>query len=227
MKRESQVRALFRRHRYIVERVKHGKHWKVWASRNGRTRRFVVSVSPSDYRALKNPNADRAGDLAQHLLGASNVKLSSRHEPRWGNHGSFSVIVDGPKAGVWRDHETNEAGDMLALIMRERRCDFANALKFGREFVGNHSVRPSCRSQPPRADREQSPDTTGAARWIWRESVDPHGSSVERYLASRDLPLQMNSQTTCCTITARPSSRRGATLTLKQRRTLYAPPKAR
>lgn len=58
MKRESEVRAFFRRHRYIVERVKHSKHWKVWASRNGRTRRFIVPVSPSDHRAFKNLNAD-------------------------------------------------------------------------------------------------------------------------------------------------------------------------
>ena len=35
----------------------------------------------------------------------------------------------------------------------------------------------------------EPPDATEAARRIWRESVDPRGSPVERYLASRDLPL--------------------------------------
>ena len=67
-----------------------------------------------DIAEIRAVLVDRAGDLAQHLLGASNVKLSSRREPRWGNHGSFSVIVDGPKAGVWRDHETNEAATCSA-----------------------------------------------------------------------------------------------------------------
>ena len=32
-------------------------------------------------------------------------------------------------------------------------------------------------------------NATEAARRIWRESVDPRGSPVERYLALRDLPL--------------------------------------
>ena len=140
-----------------------------------------------DLAPIRNALTERAGDLARYLIGEPTA--ASKRELRWGRHGSFSVVLTGKNAGVWRDHETNDAGDMLALIMRERRCDFANALKFGREFVGNHSVRPSYRSQPRRADQEQPPDATEAARRIWRESVDPRGSPVERYLASRDLPL--------------------------------------
>jgi hypothetical protein len=54
--------------------------------------------------------------------------LPSRREPRWGHHGSFSVIVDGLKPAS-------------GAITRPTRPDFASALKFGREFIGGHFVR--------------------------------------------------------------------------------------
>jgi len=37
------------------------------------------------------------------------------------------VATAGPKAGLWFDHEAGAGGDMLALIMRERRGGFRDA----------------------------------------------------------------------------------------------------
>jgi hypothetical protein len=173
-----------------------------------------------DLAPIRNALTERPGDLARYLVGEPTA--ASKRELRWGRHGSFSVALTSKNAR--RDHETNDAGDMLALIMRERRCDFANALKFGREFVGNHS---SYRSQPRRADQEQPPDATEAARQIWRESIDPHGSPVERYLASRDLPLLDELANDVQRYHGKATFTAWRNPAPKQRRTLYAPPKAR
>ena len=76
--------------------------------------------------------------------------------------------------------------------MREQKCDFGSALKFGREFIGGHFVRPSDEPQRPQLRRVEQAhpvdqDMTEVARRIWRESVDPRGTVVERYLASREI----------------------------------------
>jgi hypothetical protein len=173
-----------------------------------------------DLAPIRNALTERADDLARYLI--REPTAASKRELRWGRHGSFSVALTGKNA--WRDPETNDTGDMLALIMRERRCDFANALKFGREFVGNHSVRPSYRSQPRRASLQTRPKLRGGSGVRASAHTAARSSDISHHAICR---CRMNSQTTCCTIAARPPSRRGATLTPKQRRTLYAPPKAR
>src|SRR6516165_10684144 len=102
-----------------------------------------------DLATIGDALTERAGYLARYLIGEPTA--ASKRELRWG-HYSFSMVLTGKNAGVFGDYETNDAGDLLALISRERRCDFANAFKFEREFVCNHSVRPSYRSRPRRAD---------------------------------------------------------------------------
>lgn len=54
--------------------------------------------------------------IARELLGEPNRALSSKHELRYGNHGSLSVDVD---KGTYYDHEANQGGGVLDLITRE------------------------------------------------------------------------------------------------------------
>ena len=76
--------------------------------------------------------------------------------------------------------------------MRERRCDFANAFKFEREFVGNHHPIDVSRIVPISQQRRgllQEPVFTEA----WRASCDDRGAadgtpaqlSVIKWLGSR------------------------------------------
>jgi hypothetical protein len=95
---------------------------------------------------LRAALADRATDLALHLLGEPNRALSGKAEWRYGSHGSLAITVAGAKAGLWFDHETGEGSDMLALIMRERRCGFAEAVRYAREFCG--MTRPRAAARP-------------------------------------------------------------------------------
>jgi putative DNA primase/helicase len=90
----------------------------------------------SDLDEIRERLKSGASDVAEALLGPRNRKLSNKREWRWGNKGSIAVVVSGPKAGCWRDHERNEGGDLIDLVQREERCDFLGALQWAREFLG-------------------------------------------------------------------------------------------
>jgi len=91
----------------------------------------------------------RAGEVAEALLGTPTHR--SRSELRWGRRGSLALAIAGPKAGLWHDHERGEGGDLLALVMRERCCDFAEAVRFARAWT---SAPPP---MPPRKPGGQPP----------------------------------------------------------------------
>lgn len=95
---------------------------------------------PPDLRATIDALVDRAPELAIALLGHPNAALSSKQELRFGTNGSLAVVVAGPKAGSYFDHENGVGGDLLTLAMHTRGCGFREALDFARDFCG--IVRP-------------------------------------------------------------------------------------
>ena len=80
---------------------------------NNRTRRPVIHGGITTTARLLG---ERMEDLALHLLGAPNKKLSTRDELRFGNKGSTSVNIGGAEPGVWYDHEAATGGGALELI---------------------------------------------------------------------------------------------------------------
>ena len=90
--------------------------------------------------------ASRVVELAE-ALGLPIARTSSPHVLRIGERkGSMVVHLDGPRKGFWHDFNGGDGGDMLALIMRVRRCGFAEALKWAHDFVGGDVVQlPSVR----------------------------------------------------------------------------------
>lgn len=74
--------------------------------------------------------------LAENLLGTRNKALSTRSEWRWGSKGSFRVKVAGHDRGACADFESDWVGDPLALIRRERGCDFEGAVLWGAGWAG-------------------------------------------------------------------------------------------
>jgi len=137
--------------------------------------------------SLRTNIAVRVTDLAVVLLGKPNRAMSSKRELRFGRHGSLSVVVSGPKAGMWHDHQLGTGGDMLNLIERERGGGFRDAVKFAEAFLG----------QTPRAftpTRQVSPDSGGdpdrnsrVALDIWEQASPIAGTDAARYLARRGL----------------------------------------
>src|SRR3981081_4414286 len=103
-----------------------------------------------------------AADLATALLGCPNRMMSSKRQLRFGNKGSLSVIIAGPKTGGWYDHESCEGGDLFNLIQRENNCNFRAALEYARAFVGGAWISPlqPARPQQQHDDEETHSSTT-------------------------------------------------------------------
>jgi len=134
----------------------------------------------------------RAAEVAEALLGPPTYR--GRNEWRWGRRGSLALAIAGPKVGLWHDHERGEGGDLPALIARERRCGFAEAVQFARAFLGelppSREPRPA---KPPPApdDAERAPSgTLDLARRLWREAGPAAGTLAEVYLEYRALSLE-------------------------------------
>jgi hypothetical protein len=91
----------------------------------------------------------RCAEVAEALLGTPTFR--SRSELRWGRHGSLALAIAGPRAGVWCDHERGEGGDLLDLIMRERRCGFAKAVEWARYWTDTPPLPPPAqpKGKPP------------------------------------------------------------------------------
>ena len=64
-----------------------------------------------------------ASSVCERLLGDPSSR--SVKEWRWGRNGSFRLKLD---TGTWNDFESGEGGGVLALVMREERCDKSGAL---------------------------------------------------------------------------------------------------
>jgi hypothetical protein len=140
-------------------------------------------MTDTDLANIRAALADRAGDLARHLIGEPNRALSGKAEWRFGSHGSLAITVAGTKAGLWFDHETGQGSDALGLIMRGQRCSFSDAVDFARTFVG-HSAPPAAR-RPAEARRKETDDAKQLrlARFLWSHRLPIERSDAAvRYL---------------------------------------------
>jgi len=149
----------------------------------GTAQRYHQSTALDDLRAAL---ADRAAELAEHLLGKPDATYKNNSEHRWGNKGGFTVHIHGPRRGTWVDSQTHKGGDLLALIMREKGCTFRGAIDFARDFVGSVVAAPL---PQPQIREKPRPPPADAWKRVWHDSVDPRGTLVETYLRSRHLTL--------------------------------------
>jgi hypothetical protein len=145
-----------------------------------------------DLATIRADLSARMGDLARFLLSDPNRSMSNRRELRFGRKGSLAVVIDGSEAGSWYDHEIGEGGGPLDLIMHVHDCGFRDALDTARDFLG--SPRPDTAPEPPEIALRSTADDDEAARIAramsyWNRSVDPRGTVVETYLASRCITL--------------------------------------
>jgi predicted P-loop ATPase len=149
----------------------------------------MMHGSTTDLVALRAALAHRAADLAVALLGNPNPKIKCKGELRYEGNGSFVVTITGASAGLWCDYKTNEGGDMLDLIMRERHCDFPEALAYANDFCGvaARGAHHHHHSGPDDDAKKQK-----LVSEIWDGAVDAKGTLVETYLASRGLVLPDN-----------------------------------
>jgi hypothetical protein len=130
-------------------------------------------------------------DLARCLCGEPNRRLSNRRELRFGRKGSLAVVTAGPKAGLWHNHETDDGGGPFDLIMAMRACSFVAALDIAQDFLGGAlpDASPASPEIVLRANDDDLEARIAKAMSYWNRSIDPRGTIVEAYLASRCIVL--------------------------------------
>ncbi len=101
-----------------------------------------------ELRAALRADAEK---VAEALLGKPT--FSTRQTLRWGTKGSLKLELRGAKRGVWHSKESDERGDLLALIRQERRCGFVDAVAWARGQTGLPEAWPD--NEADRARRAQ------------------------------------------------------------------------
>ncbi len=103
-----------------------------------------------ELRVALRADAER---IAEALLGVPNKALSTKHTSRWGSKGSLKLELRGAKRGVWHSKESDEGGDLLALIRQQHGCGFADAVAWARGQTGLPAELPD--NEADRARRAQ------------------------------------------------------------------------
>ncbi|BCA93660.1 hypothetical protein TUM19329_00210 [Legionella antarctica] len=106
------------------------------SSQKSKARGFVhqeLSVKAIEARLSANMES-----LCLALIGEPNRKQSSKTEYRYGAKGSLSINLS---KGLWKNFETEEAGNALGLIKYAHHCnDFKEVLAFAKEFLGGYQM---------------------------------------------------------------------------------------
>jgi hypothetical protein len=130
-------------------------------------------------------------NIALHLLGQNNKRMSGRSGLRWGNHGSFRLRTAGAKRGKWTDYASGEYGDVLDLVERETGSDTRGALEWLERWFGG-SVAPIDREaqikeleQAERAEQAVREAKLKAAAAIWIGAQRFPDTLADKFLSSR------------------------------------------
>jgi putative DNA primase/helicase len=91
-------------------------------------------MSGRDWQAFDAELRARAQELAVELLGKPSERAGL--EWRWGTKGSLSVVIVGPKAGMWFDHEAGIGGGLIDLVGRLRGLNRQEALHWIGDRIG-------------------------------------------------------------------------------------------
>ena len=109
---------------------------------------------------------------------------------RWGRKGSFALVVEGDKQGLWSDYENGCAGDIIDFIRQQRGCSIGEAIDEALMYLGpsaswSSSTAPKT-SQPPKAEEDDAARINGALR-VWSEVQPVRGTLAEQYLVGRGI----------------------------------------
>src|SRR6516165_9498623 len=113
-----------------------------------------------------------AEQIVRLYLGEPNRRLSTRRELRWGSKGSFALVVEGDKQGLWKDYENDVGGDIIEFIRQQRGCSIGEAIDEALTYLGPSA---SCSSSAaPKVSQPVEPEEDDAARInqalrIWSE----------------------------------------------------------
>lgn len=133
-----------------------------------------MSRFPDDREEIKQGLKDRIEELCRLLLndGRRQGRLWVAHNPVTGDFSQtpeFKVALDRDK-GAWIDWRSGDKGDVIRLVEYCRQCDFADAMRWARDFLGLRAMPAADRQRlAERAKRAAAEaDETAAARRLER-----------------------------------------------------------
>jgi putative DNA primase/helicase len=126
----------------------------------------------------------RAAEFVIKILGQPNHRLSNDRELRFGNRGSLGVIIEGPKAGLWYDHENGQGGDLFDLVRHKFGCSFREAVGYIEEFVGSTPGKATPPRSPVRPALSEDARIKRAFE-LWREAQPINDTEAAIYLGWR------------------------------------------
>jgi len=134
-----------------------------------------------------------AGSVAEALLGVPNKGLSTKHTLRWGSKGSLKLELRGAKRGVWHSKESDEGGDLLALIRQQHGCGFADAVAWARGQTGLPAELPDNEADRARraqqdADRRARQAEADARGQVEAEEARRSGTAWAQHIAREAVP---------------------------------------
>ena len=159
---------------------------------------------PVDYTEprVHNDSPDHWGPIlaavARDVLG--DPSTATRHQWRYGTHGSLVVHISGPRAGTWYSFEEDTGGGVLAFLAHFAHLDRADAISFldSRGLITGTVPPPTTPPPVTRPTPAPRPTTdTAFVTRLWQQSSPvPTDAThpVRRWLAHRvlwhpDLPL--------------------------------------
>ena len=139
--------------------------------------------------------------LSTHLLGYASQWLGSPSsvtgkEARWGNKGSFSLILSGPRAGMWNNFEADKKGKGLISLYKELHgVSYQEAIQelgkdFGMTSEKSHSSSKKIKpletdtiklKQQQKIEEEEKIRIKKALR-LYHKAVPIEGTLAEKYL---------------------------------------------
>ncbi|MCC6008873.1 MAG: toprim domain-containing protein [Rhodobacteraceae bacterium] len=119
-------------------------------------------MSRRDWRTFDAELRARVPELAVELLGKPTS--SAGQEWRWGRKGSLSLVVAGPKAGMWFDHEAGEGGGFVDLVARIHGVSRKDAITWTAARIGLQQFAGEQRSCIGFADAATKTTAAPAAR---------------------------------------------------------------
>jgi len=145
---------------------------------------------------VKNLARSQTQNIANALLGAPNLHLSTKCETRWGNKGSVAMSLRPNNLGQWYDFEEGKGGDIIQLVRHALGLSFSDALDWLKAYVGGNQETPSIPLIVPTVEVVPSVQETSSqpdsqsdklqlSMGIWESSTPPTQTPVETYLKNR------------------------------------------
>jgi len=140
-----------------------------------------------DIQGVKDELSGRAEELALYLFG--DPPKRTRAEMRWGRKGSLVVKISGPRRGSFRSWEEDRGGSMLDAIAFAQDIPIAEAVQWGRRWLGEDDrLRPARRGRPVVEDIDaEETHRIEQVRRIWSQARPIPGTAGETYLKSRGI----------------------------------------